>query len=111
MVYTWTYLHELRDYFQEIAIMSSANRLRIQWPSPYLRHFPTPVVFQGMEGSAAYEKRVMASYDEAFRRELVDFHDCVVNDRQPLTGAADARKDIQDPAADSGCHSSAGTGR
>lgn len=95
VVYTWTYLHELRDYLQEIAIMSSANRLRIQWPSPYLRHFPTPVVFQGMEGTAAYEKRVMASYDEAFRRELVDFYDCVVNDRQPLTGAADARKDIK----------------
>jgi len=95
VVYTWTYLHELRDYFQEIALMSSANRLRIQWPSPYLRHFPTPVVFQGMEGGAAYEKRVMASYDEAFRRELVEFHDCVVSDRQPLTGAADGRQDIK----------------
>lgn len=95
VVYTWTYLSDLRDYFQEIAIMSPANRLRIQFPSPYLRHFPSPVVFQGMEDGAAFEKRVLVSYDEAFRLELVAFYDCVVNDHQPLTGAEDARCDIQ----------------
>jgi predicted dehydrogenase len=94
-VYTWTYLADLRDYFQEIALMSASNRLRIQFPSPYLRHFPTPVVFQGMEGEASYEKRVTVSYDEAFRRELEAFHDAIINDRQPLTGAADARRDIK----------------
>ncbi len=95
VVYTWTYLADLRDYFQEIALMSASNRLRIQFPSPYLRHFPTPVVFQGMEGEASYEKRVTTSYDEAFRRELEAFHDAIVNDRQPLTDAADARRDIR----------------
>jgi len=95
VVYTWTYLADLRDYFQEMALMSPTNRLRIQFPSPYLRHFPTPVVFQGMENGAAFEKRVLASYDEAFRRELVAFHDSVVQDRQPLTDGADARSDIR----------------
>lgn len=95
VVFTWTYLNDLRDYFEEIAIMSPANRLRLQFPSPYLRHFPSPVVFQGMEGGAAYEKRVLASYDEAFRRELAAFYDNIVEDRQPLTSAADARRDIQ----------------
>src|SRR5262249_23963323 len=83
------------DYFEEIAVMSPANRLRIQFPSPYLRHFPTPVVFQGMENGAAFEKRVEASYDEAFRRELIAFHECIVADQQPLTSAADARGDIR----------------
>ena len=48
-VYTWTFLADLRDYFEEIALMSPANRLRIQFPSPFLKHFPTPIVFQGME--------------------------------------------------------------
>jgi predicted dehydrogenase len=94
-VYTWTYLPDLVNYFEEIAIMSPANRLRIQFPSPYLGHFPTPIVFEGMEAGAAFEKRVVASYDEAFRQELIAFHDCIVNDRQPLTDAAEARRDIQ----------------
>jgi predicted dehydrogenase len=95
VVYTWTYLNDLRDYFEEIALMSPGNRLRIQWPSPYLKHFPTPIVFQGMEDGTAYEKRVLVSYDEAFRRELIAFYENIVNNLQPLTGAADAREDIR----------------
>ena len=94
VVYTWTFLADLRDYFEEIALMSPTNRLRIQLPSPFLKHFPTPIVFQGMENGAAFSKRIEASFDEAFREELRAFHDCVVNDQQPITDAADGRKDI-----------------
>jgi predicted dehydrogenase len=94
VVYTWTYLAELRDYFEEIALMSSASRVRIQFPSPFLKHFPTPIVVQHMENGAAIEKRVQASYNEAFREELRAFHDCVVNDQEPITNAADGRADI-----------------
>jgi predicted dehydrogenase len=94
VVYTWTYLADLRDYFEEIALMSPANRLRIQFPSPFLKHFPTPIVFQGMENGTAFSKRVEASFDEAFREELRAFHDCVVNNHQPLTDASDGRKDV-----------------
>jgi predicted dehydrogenase len=93
-LYTWTYLADLRDYFEEIALMAPANRLRIQFPSPFLKHFPTPIVFQGMEDGAAFEKRVQASYDEAFKEELKAFHACVVGNSQPITDAADGRKDI-----------------
>lgn len=93
-VYTWTYLAELRDYFEEIALMSSGSRIRIQFPSPFLKHFPTPIVVQHMEDGAAVEKRVQASYDEAFREELRAFHECVTQDQQPLTNAADGRADI-----------------
>ena len=74
--------------------MSSGNRLRIQFPSPFLKHFPTPIVFQTMEEGAAVEKRVQASYDEAFKEELKAFHACVVNKTQPITDAVDARADI-----------------
>jgi len=93
-VYTWTFLADLRDYFEEIALMSPANRLRIQFPSPFLKHFPTPIVFQGMENGAAFRKEFQASYDEAFREELKAFHDCVVNNRQPVTDAADGKNDV-----------------
>lgn len=94
VVYTWTYLAELRDYFQEIAVMSSANRVRIQFPSPFLRHFPTPIVVQGMEDGAAYSKEVIVSYEEAFQQELISFYDCVVNGAHPPTDAESARTDI-----------------
>ena len=95
VVLTWTYLEQLRDYFEEIALMSPANRLRIQFPSPYLRHFPTPIVFQGMENGTAYETRILASYNEAFKEELLAFHHCVVQNVEPLTNVEDARRDIE----------------
>jgi predicted dehydrogenase len=94
VVFTWTYLNDLRNYFEEIALMSPANRLRIQFPSPYLRHFPSPVVFEGMEEGASFEKRVTASYDEAFRLELVALYENITNNQLPLTSATDARSDI-----------------
>lgn len=94
VVYTWTYLAELRDYFQEMAIMSSANRVRIQFPSPFLRHFPTPIVVQGMEDGAAFTKEVIVSYQEAFQEELKSFYDCVVNGATPPTDGESARTDM-----------------
>jgi predicted dehydrogenase len=93
-VYSWTFLAELRDYFEEIALFASGSRVRIQFPSPFLKHFPTPIVVQKMEDGAATEKRVQASYDEAFKEELRAFHQCIVENRQPITDAEDGKKDV-----------------
>ncbi len=93
-VFTWTYLNDLRDYFEEIALMSPANRLRIQFPSPYLDHFPTPIVYQSMEDGAEVVRRYVASYDEAFQQEQLAFHACVTEGKPVLTTVADARRDI-----------------
>ncbi|SCL60116.1 Predicted dehydrogenase [Micromonospora eburnea] len=92
--YTWTYLAEVRDYFEELAVLSPTQRVRIQFPSPFLKHWPTPVVVQRMEDGALIESRVQASYDEAFREELRAFHDCVTGGKAPLTDVADSRADI-----------------
>jgi hypothetical protein len=34
------------------------------------------------------------SYAEAFKEELLHFHECVHNDREPLTDGRDGREDI-----------------
>jgi predicted dehydrogenase len=94
VIVTWAYLADLRDYFEEIAVMSSANRIRIQFPSPFLRNFPTPVVVQGMEDGAEFTKRVVVSYEEAFHEELGAFHNCVVNDTPSPSDGESARNDI-----------------
>lgn len=97
---TWTYLPELRHYEEELAFFSDASRVRIIFPSPFLRNFPTRVLVEGTEPlpdrpeSAAWEKEVTVSYHEAFKEELLHFYDCVVNDRRPLTDLADSRADL-----------------
>lgn len=92
--FTWTYLAGVRDYFEELAVLSSTERVRIQFPSPFLKNWPTPVVVQRMEGTTLVDSRVQVSYDEAFREELRAFHDAVVSGKAPLTDVADARADI-----------------
>jgi hypothetical protein len=95
VVFTWAYLADVRDYFEELAFMADAARVRIQFPSPYLRHFPTPVEVQGMDGSVEWRKRVQVSYAEAFKEELLHFHACVTRDTEPRTHAREGREDIR----------------
>lgn len=92
--YTWTYLAEVRDYFEEIAVLASNGRVRIQFPSPFLKHAPTPVVTQRMDDGAMVASRVEVSHQEAFQEELRAFHGCATHGTQPLTGVLDGRADI-----------------
>jgi predicted dehydrogenase len=93
-VFTWSYLSDLRDYFEELAFMGEDSRVRIQFPSPFLKHFPTPVEVQAMEDGAETRKRVNVSYAEAFIEELLHFHECISKDKAPLTNAQEGRADI-----------------
>lgn len=88
------YLWDLADYREEIALYAPGARLRLCFPSPYFRNEPTPVVLSGMDGEAAWEKRVVASHREAFKEELVHFAECIRSARRPDTPAEDGRADI-----------------
>ena len=94
VVFTWSYLTELRDYFEELAFLGDSSRVRIQFPSPFLKHFPTPVEIQGMESGTEWRKKVHVSYAEAFKEELQHFYDCLHEGKDPLTNGADGREDI-----------------
>jgi len=94
VVFTWSYLTDLRDYFEELAFWGESSRVRIQFPSPFLKHFPTPVEVQGMEAGAEWRKRINVSYAEAFKEELLHFHDCLTRGEEPLTNGLDGREDI-----------------
>jgi predicted dehydrogenase len=94
VVFTWSYLSDLRDYFEELAFFGEASRVRIQFPSPFLRHFPTPVEFQGMDNGSEVRKRVNVSFAEAFKEELLHFHECIMTGREPLTNGAEGREDV-----------------
>jgi len=88
----WHFLSHLKDYREEYAFFGNHERVLFQLPSPYLKNFPSPVILQGGEGELAWEKRVIVSYDEAFRNELLAFYDCVAHNQAPQTGVAEAVK-------------------
>lgn len=93
-VLTWINLPVLRHYSQELAFYGPADRVTIRLPSPFLRNEPTALLLEGMEDGTAWEKSLTVSYEEAFKRELIHFHDCVVEGRTPLTSGAEGRQDL-----------------
>jgi predicted dehydrogenase len=95
VVVSLQYLWDLADYREEIGLYAPGARLRLCFPSPFFRNEPTPVVVSGMDGAAAWEKRIVASHREAFKEELLHFAECVGQGRRPITSAEDGRSDIQ----------------
>jgi predicted dehydrogenase len=68
--------------------------VEVRFPFPYLHNGETVVNVRRMEDGAFVEKNVVASYDEAFKREWKAFHRCVVEDREPLTNGEEGRADV-----------------
>jgi predicted dehydrogenase len=92
---TWIYLPGLRHYKEELLFCSPESRVTLTFPSPYYRHFPTPVRVETMAGGRFEDREVVVSYEEAFRAELHHFLDCVRTGRPPDTGIEDAKADTR----------------
>lgn len=86
----WHFLSNLKDYREEYAFFGNYERVMLQFPSPYFRNFPSPVMVQGGEGELAWEKRVTVSYEEAFRNEMLAFYDNVRQNKTPVSSVSDA---------------------
>jgi predicted dehydrogenase len=92
--FSFVWLEELPEYVQELAFRGPAARLTVRFPSPFLRNAPTTAYLERHDGAALHREQIIASYDEAFRRELLHFRDTVVDGRLPLTSPEAARGDI-----------------
>jgi predicted dehydrogenase len=92
---TWTMIPYLRNYAETFSFYGSDGRVHINFPSPYLKHFPTYVDVERMNGNELEQTRLTVSYEEAFKRELLEFDDCVRTDRTPRTSAEGFRQDLE----------------
>jgi predicted dehydrogenase len=93
--YTWSLLPYLKHYTQDYSFYGSDGRVHIRFPSPYLKNASTIVEVESMEGVELHVDRIVASYDEAFRLELLHFYECVVNGASPLTDVVGFRSDLE----------------
>ena len=66
-------------YKQEFAFYAPEQRLTLELPSPYLRNEPSRLIVEGGEVGTTHSwaREETLSYDEAFRRELDEFADCI----------------------------------
>ncbi len=93
--YIWTLVPGVRHYRQTFDLIGGSARVRLEFPSPYLRSAPTTLELQTGEAEELRTTRVLAGYEEPFRRELEHFHACVTDGVEPLTSVADSRRNLE----------------
>jgi predicted dehydrogenase len=95
-VFSWVDLPGISRYVQDWSFYGPDARSTLEFPSPMLRNMPTRLIHEGGEpgGISSWRTEHTVSYDEAFKRELVEFHEAVTEGRAPRTGAVDALRDV-----------------
>jgi predicted dehydrogenase len=93
---SWVDLPGIARYHQEFAFYAPDQRLTLKLPSPFLRSAPSRLVVEGGEpgGIHSWEREEIVSYDEAFKRELEEFADCIATGREPRTSGRDGMADL-----------------
>jgi predicted dehydrogenase len=84
-----------KEFDEELAAFGEHNTVCVRFPSPYVKYAPTIVETTEQEGDALVQRRITASYEEAFRRELAHFYDCVVSGEEPKTSGRDSLDDVR----------------
>ena len=95
VVMSWISLPGLRLYEERLRFVSPETRVTLTFPSPYLRHFPTPLLIEHMDGSEVVAEQRTVSYEEAFRAEMHHFRACIAEGRPASPSLDDALGDAR----------------
>jgi predicted dehydrogenase len=90
----WIQLLDTREYRESIQLFFDTSVRSLTFPSPWLKMSPTVYERQDPDDYANSVRRYR-SFEEAFRRELVHFHDCCVAGAACLTPPEQARLDTE----------------
>jgi predicted dehydrogenase len=92
----WIDLPGIARYKMEFAFYAPDRRVTLSFPSPFLRSEPTLLEIEDGEPGTARSRVAteITSYESPFKRELLAFHDSVVNGTPPLTSGLDGMRDI-----------------
>jgi predicted dehydrogenase len=93
---SWVDLPGIARYSQELAFYGPDLRLTLTLPSPFLRSEPSRLVVEGgTPGTPSAWARVEClGYEEAFKRELAGFADCIGTGAAPRTTGVDGLRDV-----------------
>jgi predicted dehydrogenase len=93
---SWVDLPGMAHYKQQLAFYALDKRVTLTLPSPYLRAMPSLLTIEGGEDGSPHSWRTneTLSYEEAFKRELVEFEFAIRSGRDPRTNIIDGLHDI-----------------
>ena len=95
-IFSWVDLPGIARYAGELAFYGADERATLTFPSPFLRSMPTTLVLEGGDPgtTASWRTEHTASYEEAFKQELLELHAVITEDREPRTTAVDGLRDV-----------------
>jgi predicted dehydrogenase len=93
---SWVDLPGMAHYRQELAFYALDRRVTLTLPSPYLRGMPSQLTIEGGDHGTprAWRSVEVISFEEAFKRELIEFHAAIREGRDPLTDVIDGLHDV-----------------
>jgi predicted dehydrogenase len=96
-VFAWIDLPGIARYAQDWSFYGPEHRATLEFPSPLLRSYPTRLVIEDGQAGGVASRRTehIVSYEEAFKRELEEFHAAIVEERDPRTTGEDGLRDIE----------------
>jgi len=80
---------------EHITAYGMKSTVSVEFPVPFQKNGITVVRRTRMKGDSTTIETTSASNSEAFRNELLHFHDCITKDRQPLTSIGDGMEDTK----------------
>lgn len=92
---SWISLPGVKHYEERLRFVSPNLRATLIFPSPYIRHEPTKLEVERMDGETLVVEDRVVSYDEAFRAEVHHFRDSVLAGKPPSITVAEAEKDAR----------------
>jgi len=88
----WHFLSHLADYRETYDVYGNYDRVQLRFPSPYFRHFPSPITVMSGQGDMTQETTITVGYEEAFENELLAFYDNIQTGNTPISSVDDALK-------------------
>ena len=97
VVLTWVDLPGITRYRAGARVLRADRRLRLLFPSPFLRNAPTELVIEGgtVGSPRSWATHEVVAYEEAFKIELIEFADSIAEHRAPRTTADDGLADVE----------------
>ena len=92
---THLFVHKVADYKERITLYFNDAVYELTFPSPYLNHFPTRLTVSRSEGNVWQQTEYRASYEEAFQRELIGFHQSIVKGAPVRNTVEAAMRDLR----------------
>ncbi len=93
--YTMGGTPDVSDFEAGLTVYGRDKVVNLRFQPSYIKNAPAEIEVREMDKGMFVRKTIRASWEEAFKRELMHFHECVIRNMRPITHGEVARQDLK----------------